>query len=190
MSKLLRSENRDTKLNATTTEKAARMKEAGMRGRRLGEASSATKAAQARKDARNDLAEAAAPAGAKESGTARAKAGKEKGSPKSARAGHVPMIEVRVSHSLKGSAGLEAHVQEVVGAAVARFAERVTRVEVHLSDDNAGKGGDDKRCVIEARPASKAPVSTTATAATVHKAINAAAGKMKRLLSSHLAARK
>jgi len=96
-----------------------------------------------------------------------------------------PIIAVRTSHSVRGSAEFAAHAEEVVGTALARFAGRVTRVDVYFSDDNAQKkGDDDKRCQIEVRPASQRPISVTASAATVHKALTMAVGKMKRLMSS------
>lgn len=65
------------------------------------------------------------------------------------------------------------------------FDGKVTRVEVHLSDVNAGKSGPaDKRCVVEVRPAGAKPRSTTATADALPTAIVQALRKMKRSLAS------
>ncbi|HEY7212748.1 MAG TPA: hypothetical protein VH477_20885 [Bryobacteraceae bacterium] len=65
------------------------------------------------------------------------------------------------------------------------FVARLTRLEVHLSDVNSDKGGsDDKRCLLEARPARQKPVSVSADAATVDMALASAAGKMKRRLAT------
>mgnify|MGYP006172692853 CR=1 FL=1 len=70
-----------------------------------------------------------------------------------------------------------------VDDALARVSSRLTRVEVHLADENAGKGGaDDKRCMIEARPAGQSPVAVTNHAATLEEApddpqANLAAGR-------------
>jgi hypothetical protein len=79
------------------------------------------------------------------------------------------------------SKALESEVERAIG----RFGEKLTRVEVHLSDENAAKGGTrDKRCVIETRPAGMQPVSASDNAATVEEAVTGAAHKMKRLLDS------
>ena len=56
---------------------------------------------------------------------------------------------------------------------------------MHLSDLNSAKRGImDKRCLLEARPAGKKPVSTDHEDVTVEKAVKGAAGKMKRLLQT------
>ncbi len=61
----------------------------------------------------------------------------------------------------------------------------MTRVEVHFRDDNASKSnGDDKRCVLEARPAGMQPVVVEEVAATVDEALDNAVEKMASLLNS------
>jgi ribosome-associated translation inhibitor RaiA len=74
-----------------------------------------------------------------------------------------------------------------------RYSEHLTRVEVHLSDENGKKeGGDDKRCLLEARYEGAAPVLATSHANTYEVAIEAALtilksnlGKMKERLTDH-----
>jgi len=77
---------------------------------------------------------------------------------------------------------IEGEVERTLG----RFGRRVTRAEVYLSDDNGPvKGGpQDKRCVLEVRPASMQPVSASNNAATVEEATTGAAQKMRRLLDT------
>lgn len=76
-------------------------------------------------------------------------------------------------------------VQEEVSSALARFADQLTRVEVHLSDQNADRGGaTDLRCAMEARPAGKQPIAVTHSAATVQEACNGAVRKMRNLLDT------
>ena len=67
---------------------------------------------------------------------------------------------------------------------LSRFADRISRVELHLSDVNADGGGVDKRCVLEVRPNGLEPVVTTNEAETVDKAIHAATRKMLGLLET------
>lgn len=69
-----------------------------------------------------------------------------------------------------------------------RFSDRVTRIEVHLSDTNSGaKGGsDDIRCVLEARLAGMNPISVRNRAATPEQAVAGAADKLEKVLQRNL----
>ena len=59
-------------------------------------------------------------------------------------------IQVNTDHNIEGSAELNSYVQSSLAEAFARFKVAITRIEVHLSDENAGKtGGNDKRCLLE-----------------------------------------
>jgi hypothetical protein len=94
-------------------------------------------------------------------------------------------IQVNSNESLNTTEGLaakvEAHIEHVLG----RFEGRVTRIEVHLNDVNAGKGGEgDKRCMMEARPAGLAPVAVTHQAGTLPEAWQGAANKLRSLLET------
>jgi len=75
-------------------------------------------------------------------------------------------------------------------AILRRFAIRLTRVEVHLSDvDNRKRGQADKRCLIEVRPAGARPLSTSAKATKMASAVGEALGKMQRSLTTFLGRR-
>ena len=77
-------------------------------------------------------------------------------------------IQVHTNDNIQGGESLIRWAQDEAAAKLARFREHVTRVELFLSDVDAGKSGvDDKRCVIEARPAGRQPVAATAEAAKV-----------------------
>jgi uncharacterized protein (UPF0335 family) len=93
-------------------------------------------------------------------------------------------------NSDKNIAGVDARTAElesVLTDQLDRFSERITRLEVHLSDVNSHKSGqDDKRCMLEARLAGRDPVVVTHNAATIEEAVNGAAGKLKRALDSTL----
>ena len=93
------------------------------------------------------------------------------------------LIQVNTDNHIQGNERLTTYVQGVIQDTLSRFAERITRVEVHLHDTNGAKGGDnDKRCAIEVRPAGFDPVNTTHHAAEIDEAIDGAADKMKTLL--------
>ncbi|MGY4531441.1 ribosome-associated translation inhibitor RaiA [Pseudomonas sp. TE3786] len=99
-------------------------------------------------------------------------------------------MQVQVnSNDMQGSARL----QEWVGAAVSdrleRFDDFLTRLEIHLSDENGAKAGaEDKRCQIEARPKGHQPLSVTHKAESLDLAVEGAAEKMRHALE-HLMGR-
>jgi ribosome-associated translation inhibitor RaiA len=96
-------------------------------------------------------------------------------------------VQTNTDASINGSERLSAEVEAAVVDALGRFADRVTRVEVHLSDENMRKGGaDDKRCVMEARVEGRSPTAVSHKAATVEEAITGAAAKLARSLDSAL----
>ena len=184
--------NKSGQVKATAAAKRARVEEGGLRGPRLGRISARTRKAQARRDAEADAVTApAATARGKSAVGPRASskvaANKPIADAKTRKRRTSPLIEVRTASSVDGSAGLDAFAEEIVTGALSRFMPRITRIDVQLSDANADrKGGNDKRCQIEVRPASRQPLSATATAGTIEKALTAAASKMKRVLAKRL----
>lgn len=71
--------------------------------------------------------------------------------------------------------------------ALRRYDDSITRLEVHLGDENAGKQGDnDKRCMIEARIKGRDPVAVTQLAGTLDQAVHGATDKLLKSLSSAL----
>jgi ribosome-associated translation inhibitor RaiA len=66
-----------------------------------------------------------------------------------------------------------------------RFNSRLTRIEVHLTDENGDKAGlSDKRCVLEARTKRRPSVTVTNDSRDIQTAVSGAAGKMERLLET------
>lgn len=83
------------------------------------------------------------------------------------------------------SDGLLRRVESELDAAVARYRDQITRVDIHLSDVNATKsGGQDKRCMLEARPAGQQPVAVTHLAASPYEACSGAIRRLAALLDS------
>ena len=94
-------------------------------------------------------------------------------------------IQVNSDKTIAVDASLTRFVEGEVRRVLARFARRLTRVEVHLSDVDSRKTGQaDKRCLIEARPAGDRPVSVSAKAAKMASAVDGALGKMQRLFTT------
>lgn len=94
-------------------------------------------------------------------------------------------IQLNTDNNIRAGDALRAEVQGVVGSALDRFGERVTRVEVHLNDVNSVKGGgDDKRCMLEARLSGREPIAVTHTAPSLAFALDGALDKLVRALDS------
>lgn len=96
-------------------------------------------------------------------------------------------IQINTDRNVERDEPWAQEVESTVEAALARFREQITRVEVHVSDLNSHKfGAADKRCVIEARLAGLQPIAVSDVAATLDQAIQGAADKLVRTLDSTL----
>ena len=96
-------------------------------------------------------------------------------------------IHTHSDHNLQGGEPLASSVRATVEAALGRFSAHITRVEVHLADENAAKsGGNDKRCMMEARLEGHAPVAVIEHASTVGQAIDGAAERLVHVLEHTL----
>jgi len=97
-------------------------------------------------------------------------------------------VRVTTDNNIAGSEGLTSHVEGVVEDVLGRFSQRLTRVEVHLVDENsrAKSGENDKRCTMEARVSGLKPIAVTEQAATIDQAVDAAAGTLAKTLDRTL----
>jgi len=94
-------------------------------------------------------------------------------------------IQVNSDNSITVDASLTRFIEGEVSRILGRFAKRLTRLEVHLSDvDNRLTGQADKRCLIEVRPAGTGPLSASAKATEIDSAVREALGKMQRSLNT------
>lgn len=96
-------------------------------------------------------------------------------------------IQVNSDTNIEAREELATRVEAVIEEALSRFSDQITRVEVHLSDENSHKSGqNDKRCMMEARLEGRQPTAVTHQAATLDQAVDGAADKLKRSLESTL----
>ena len=99
-------------------------------------------------------------------------------------------VLVNTDNTITGREELEKQVRSTVENKLGRFSDHVTRIEVHLGDENSHKGGDrDQRCTMEARVEGLQPTAVTAHSDTVMKAVDAAVGKLRSALDTTLGKR-
>ncbi|MFT4820148.1 MAG: hypothetical protein ACI8PP_001648 [Candidatus Pseudothioglobus sp.] len=96
-------------------------------------------------------------------------------------------IQLNTDDHVDGTKMLAAEVSAILEQALERFGEHVTRVEVHLSNENGGKRSQqDLRCMLEARLEGLQPLVVTEHATTPKQAVHGAALKLLHLLDSKL----
>ena len=99
--------------------------------------------------------------------------------------GKLMQIQINTSNGIDNKDTLESWANTELTQQLQRFAADVTRVEVHLSDENhAASGAADKRCTMEARLAHQQPVTATHHAPNMDQAFRGACDKLKRGLDS------
>jgi ribosome-associated translation inhibitor RaiA len=97
------------------------------------------------------------------------------------------LVRVTTDNHIQGDQELQGEVESSVESALRRFGPQVTRVEVHLADENSHKGGEsDKTCTLEARLAGLQPVAATSNGENLDQALNGALDKLVALLERKL----
>lgn len=98
------------------------------------------------------------------------------------------IIQVNTDRNIEGNRELAQQIETVVANSLEHFGGKITRVEVHLSDDNSDKkvGTKDMRCLLEARLAGLQPLTVSHQAANLEQAVEGAVEKLKRSLDSTL----
>jgi len=95
------------------------------------------------------------------------------------------LIQINTDKNIKGSEALSSKLTGIISDELSRFNNHITRVEVHLSDENSHKSGvNDKRCVLEARLEKRKPIAVTSQADTVELAVDGAVEKLKNSLTT------
>lgn len=88
-------------------------------------------------------------------------------------------FQFNTDHTVMGTANVAERIEAMMRTKFARFADRLTRIEVHVTDENGHKHGhDDKACTIEARPRGGRPIGVTEHGSKVDAAARKAAQTM------------
>jgi ribosome-associated translation inhibitor RaiA len=96
-------------------------------------------------------------------------------------------VQVHTDDHIQGGESLAQWVQDEATSRLARFRDSITRLEVFLTDLDAGKSGaNDKRCRVEARVAGRQPVTVTADSSKMAAAFIDSVEKLIRALDADL----
>jgi len=97
------------------------------------------------------------------------------------------LVQINTDKNIEGSERLSTFLTDMITADLDRFSERITRVEVHLSDINGAKKGlNDKKCLLEARLEGRKPIAVTNLANSSAEAVSGALEKLHASLDTIL----
>lgn len=94
-------------------------------------------------------------------------------------------IQLNTDRNITGREELRASLNSLISDELSWFDDHITRLEIHLSDENGNKTGqNDKRCMIEARLEGMKPIAVTNHADTNEQAVTGAVVKLKSSLAT------
>lgn len=95
------------------------------------------------------------------------------------------IIQFNTDNNINSSEILRKPLINLISEELNRFNEHITRVEVHLSDEDGNKDGlNDKRCMLEARIEGKQPIAVISHAGSHEQAVSGAIDKLKASLET------
>lgn len=100
-------------------------------------------------------------------------------------------LKIRTDRTLNAHEEQVARFRIAIERALERFDDQVSRVDVHLSDENRNRNGqeDDKRCMIEADLGGRLLLVVSHHAPTLNQAVGGATDKISRLIEHRLGRR-
>lgn len=94
-------------------------------------------------------------------------------------------IQINTDKNVSVHEAYDNQLEALLTDELSRFDEHITRLEVHLSDENGNKDSqDDKKCLIEARLKGRQPIAVSALANTYDQSVNSAIDKLKTSLNT------
>lgn len=89
--------------------------------------------------------------------------------------------------TISGAENQEDYFTSLIAEKLERFESQLTRIEVHLKDENGKKEGqNDIHCVLEARIEGREPMAVSCEADTAKNAVSGAIEKLKTALDTVL----
>lgn len=96
-------------------------------------------------------------------------------------------VEINAADGVERSPALDEHIHARLARIERHFGDHLTQVRVFLKDVNAGKGGIDKCCHLEARPEHHDPVVVEAMDSDAYRVVGNAVDKLDHALEHRLA---
>ncbi|MET3114743.1 ribosome-associated translation inhibitor RaiA [Pedobacter sp. CG_S7] len=94
-------------------------------------------------------------------------------------------IQFNTDNNIAGKNELETHLTTIVADKLGRFSEHLTRLEIHLSDEDGSKNGQNSiRCLLEARMEGRQPIAVNLSSNTSEQAVEGAIEKLKAALET------
>lgn len=88
-------------------------------------------------------------------------------------------VQFNTDRSIDAEERHQDYFSNQISDSLSRFENHITRVEVHLKDENGDKSGpNDKTCVLEARLKGKQPIAVTSHGDSIAKAVALATDKL------------
>jgi hypothetical protein len=95
-------------------------------------------------------------------------------------------VQINTDNQIHSDAEANERLEQKIRQRLRRFEQRLTHVELHVSDVNGAKGGNDKHVSLEVRPTGHEPVAVHAEAQRIEDAVTVAADKAARALDHAL----
>jgi ribosome-associated translation inhibitor RaiA len=94
-------------------------------------------------------------------------------------------IQINTDKSVEGSEKFNSYITSRISEKMSRYSSHITRVEVHISDENGKKEGpNDIRCLIEARLEGRQPIAVSNQDETEEQAVSGALEKLRTSLET------
>jgi len=94
-------------------------------------------------------------------------------------------IQFNTDKAINGDEKHQDYFTSIIAEALKRYESHLTRIEVHLSDENGDKEGlHTMLCLLEARMEGRQPIAVTCQADTVELSVSGAIEKLKNSLDT------
>ena len=96
-------------------------------------------------------------------------------------------IQIRTDNNINVNDSRATELKSIVTHAMRHCSSHITRIEMHLSDVNGVRAGEnDKSCVMEVRLEHRKPMAATEESNTVSESVKGAADKLARMVKNTL----
>lgn len=96
-------------------------------------------------------------------------------------------VQFNTDHNIQCSEEMRDQIISQITDGLNRYSSHITRIEAHLTDEDGNKnGGNDKRCILEARIEGRQSVAVTNHANNHDDAVSGAVDKLTAMLDTIL----